>query len=94
LTARILRPISGGDPSIAEPEGGPVHAIHPDPRLLLAALVALLLAVAALAASPLLSDVELGGGSPPVAERAQPVAGPSAPPAWAADPLAPPPLLR
>ena len=71
-----------------------MHAVHPDPRLVLAALVTLLLVVLALAAAPELGDMELSGGRPPVTGEPQPTTGPEPPPAWASDPLAPPALLR
>ena len=71
-----------------------MHAIQPDPRVMLAALVALLLALVALAATPSLPEVNLGGSTavPPASEA--PVTGPVPPPAWATDPLAPPALMR
>ena len=73
-----------------------MHAIHPDPRVLLAALVALVLALVALATAPTLSGVELGGGGTqavaPTESRA--VKGPVPPPAWASDPFVPPSIMR
>jgi hypothetical protein len=70
-----------------------MHAIHPDRRPVLAAVLALVLAfVLTLAAAPSLSDLDLSGSAPaPVTAETQ-----SAPanPVWATDPLAPPALLR
>jgi hypothetical protein len=72
-----------------------MHAIHPDPRVVLAALVALLLVLVALATAPTLSDVELGGGAQAVAPSEPPaVKGPVPPPAWASDPFLPPSIMR
>ena len=70
-----------------------MHAIHPDRRPVLAAVLALLLAfVVTLAAAPSLSDLDLGGSAAaPVTAETQ--AAP-ANPVWASDPLAPPALLR
>jgi hypothetical protein len=67
-----------------------MHAIHPDRRPVLAAVLALMLAlVLALAAAPSLSDLDLGGsGAAPVTAETP------ANPVWATDPLAPPALLR
>jgi hypothetical protein len=68
-----------------------MHAIHPDRRPVLAAVLALMLAlVLALAAAPSLSDLDLGGGG-----TASPVTTETpANPVWVTDPLAPPALLR
>jgi hypothetical protein len=70
-----------------------MHAIHPDRRPVLAAVLALLLAfVLALAAAPSLSDLDLRGSAvAPVTAETQ--ATPASP-VWASDPLAPPALLR
>lgn len=72
-----------------------MHAIRPDRRVLMAALVALVCGLAALVAAPSLSDLELGGsgGGAVPAEPARTVSSDAAP-AWATDPLAPPSLLR
>ena len=69
-----------------------MHAIHPDRRVLLAALVAFLFALMAAVAAPSLNEIELGGGSAPAASssgRAE-----ASEPVWATDPVAPPALLR
>ena len=69
-----------------------MHAIHPDRRPALAAVLALVLVfVLALAAAPSLSDLDLGGSA--AAPVTEPQSTPASP-AWATDPLAPPALLR
>lgn len=70
-----------------------MHAIHPDRRPVMAAVLALALAfVLALAIAPSLSDLDVGGSA---ATPATANTGPTpANPVWASDPLAPPALLR
>jgi hypothetical protein len=72
-----------------------MHAIHPDRRVLLAALVAFVCALAAAAAVPSLPELEFGGGgaAAPASAPAQ-TATPTTDPVWAKDPVAPPALLR
>ena len=72
-----------------------MHAIHPDHRPVLAAVLALALTlVLALAVAPSLSDLDVGGsGAAPVTSGAPSTAA-SPEPVWATDPLAPPALLR
>jgi hypothetical protein len=67
-----------------------MHAIHPDRRPAIAAVLALVLAfVLALAIAPSLSDLDVGG-SPAAPVTVDTPANP----VWASDPLAPPALLR
>lgn len=71
-----------------------MHAIRPDGRVLLGALLAFVCALAVAAAAPSLPDIDLGGGgsAAPAAAPAQPTT--TTEPVWATDPLAPPALLR
>jgi hypothetical protein len=69
-----------------------MHAIHPDRRVLLGALVAFLCALVAAAAAPSLPDVDLGGASAPAPEPV--TQHQTGAPTWVTDPLAPPALLR
>ena len=71
-----------------------MRATYPDPRLLLAALAALVLAMAAAAAPTAVSDLDLfpsaGSATEPTTTTAAPRVGPERPPAWVTDPLASP----
>ena len=76
-----------------------MRATYPDPRLLLAALAALVLAMLVAAAPTAVSDLDLLSGtgpsaSPPAEVTSTPAAGPRVgpeqPPAWVTDPLASP----
>ena len=73
-----------------------MHAIHPDRRVLLAALVAFIGALAAAAAVPSLAELDFGGGGATTAPPSVPVESPTpaTEPVWATDPIAPPALLR
>ena len=72
-----------------------MRAVHPDARVLLAAVAALLCALAAAAAAPSLPDIQLGGDpAPPAAEAPQRQTVTPPEPTWVTDPLAPPSLLR
>jgi hypothetical protein len=70
-----------------------MHAIHPDPRRLLAAAgAALALMLGALALPPVAGDLDLRLGGGPAADDPAPALVRTAPsePRWVADPLSPP----